>query len=378
LAKRDYYEILGLDRNATEEDIKKAYRRLAKKYHPDLNPNDPEAESKFKEASEAYQVLIDPEKRAQYDKYGHAGPDGQGFGGFDFSGFGDSAFSDIFDMFFGSAFGGGTAGRRRRGPAKGADIRYDLDISFEEAAFGTQKEIEVVRMEDCPECNGTGAKKGSSPKTCPDCNGTGEISYAQNTAFGRFVNVRTCERCQGTGTIIDNPCTRCHGKKKIRRMRKISVKIPAGIDNDQVITLRGEGQSGENGGPTGDLYVYITVRPHKLFKRKGYDLYCEIPITFTQAALGAEMEIPTLDGKIKFQIPEGTQTGSVFRLRNRGIQHLRSSNRGDLYVTVVVEVPRKLSEKQKELLREFDELTKDKGYENRKTFFDKMKDVFGV
>ncbi|NLX71365.1 MAG: molecular chaperone DnaJ [Clostridiales bacterium] len=374
MSKRDYYEILGVDRNASEDDLKRAYRRLAKKYHPDLNPGDAEAEAKFKEINEAYNVLINPETRAQYDRFGHEGPTGQGFGGFDFGGI-----DDIFDMFFGGT-GFGTGSRyRRNAPTRGADIRYDLDISFEDAAFGTKKEIEVVRMEICSDCNGTGAKKGTQPVTCPVCNGEGEVSYAQNTAFGRFVNVRTCDRCNGEGTIIEEPCRRCHGRKKVRRTRKISINIPAGIDNGQVITLRGEGQPGERGGPPGDLYVYITVLPHKIFKRQGYDLYCDIPITFGQAALGAELQVPTLEGTVKYRIPEGTQTGTVFRLRNKGITRLRSNLKGDLYVRVNIEVPKQLTERQKELIRQFEEETKDLQYnEERKSFFDKMKDAFGV
>lgn len=376
MAKRDYYEVLGLNKGASEDEIKKAYRKMAKKYHPDLNPGDEKAEAVFKEVNEAYQVLSNPETRAQYDQFGHDGPTGQGFGGFDFSGFGDGGFGDIFDMFFGGGGFGGTSRRRSRGPVRGSDVRYDLDISFEEAAFGTKKEIEVVRMENCTECKGTGAKKPDDVTTCPVCNGSGEVSHAQNTAFGRFVNVRTCDRCNGEGTIVSDPCPKCRGRKRVRRVRKISVTIPAGIDNGQAITLRGEGEIGERGGPAGDLYVYITVRPHKLFKRNGYDLHCDVPITFGQAALGAEVEVPTLEGKVKYSIPEGTQTGTVFRLRNQGIQHLRNNTRGDLYVKVNIEVPKRLSERQRELLREFDELTGET--EQRKSFFEKMKDAFGV
>jgi molecular chaperone DnaJ len=374
LAKRDYYEVLGLSKGASDDEIKKAYRQLAKKYHPDLNPGNAEAEAAFKEVNEAYQVLSNPETRAQYDQFGHEGPTGQGFGGFDFSGFGEGGFGDIFDMFFGgSGFGGSR--RSKKGPVRGSDVRYDLDISFEDAAFGTKKEIEVVRMENCPECKGTGAKKPGDVTTCPVCNGTGEVSQAQNTAFGRFVNVRACDRCGGEGTIISDPCPKCRGRKQIRRVRKISVTIPAGIDNDQAITLRGEGEMGDRGGPAGDLYVYISVRSHKLFKRKGYDLHCDIPISFGQAALGAEIEVPTLGGKVKYAVPEGTQTGTVFRLRNQGIQHLRNNTRGDLYVKVNIEVPKRLTAKQKELLQQFDELTGET--DQRKSFFDKMKDVFG-
>lgn len=373
MAKRDYYEVLGINRNATDDEIKKAFRSLAKKYHPDLNPGDENAEAKFKEINEAYNVLINPETRAQYDQFGHAGPTGQGFGGFDFGGI-----EDIFDMFFGGGFGT-TSQRRRNAPMRGSDLRYNLDISFEEAAFGTKKEIEVARMENCPNCHGTGAKDGSEPKTCPDCHGTGEVSYTQTTAFGRFVNVRACARCGGEGTIIEVPCRRCAGRKKIRRVRKINVTIPAGIDNGQAITLRGEGEVGERGGPPGDLYVYITVRSHRLFKRQGYDIHCDIPITFGQAALGAEIEVPTLEGTVKHQIPEGTQTGTVFRLRSKGIPHLRRNMRGDLLIKVNVEVPKRLNEKQKELIRQFEEMIGEKEYhEQRRSFFEKMKDAFGA
>jgi len=375
LAKRDYYEVLGLNKGASEEDIKKAYRKLAKKYHPDLNQGDKQAEETFKEINEAYQVLSNPETRAQYDQFGHDGPTGQGFGGFDFGGF--DGFGDIFDMFFGgTGFGGSRSRRTRRGPVRGSDIRYNLEITFEEAAFGTKKEIEVVRLENCPQCKGSGAKNPGDAKTCPVCNGSGEVTHTQNTAFGRFVNVTVCDRCRGEGTVISNPCTKCHGRKKIRRARKISVTIPAGIDNNQAITLRGEGQTGELGGPAGDLYVNITVKPHKLFVRKGYDLHCDIPISFGQAALGGELEIPTLNGKVKYTIPEGTQTGTMFRLRNQGIQHLRGNSRGDLYVRVNIEVPKRLNEKQKELIQQFEEITGET--EQRKSFFEKMKEVFGV
>ena len=376
MAKRDYYEVLGVDRNATEDDLKRAYRKLARKYHPDVNKDDPQAEEKFKEVNEAYSVLSNSETRAQYDQFGHEGPTGQGFGGFDFSGFG--GIDDIFDMFFGGGFGGRSSGRRR-GPMKGADKRYDLTITFEEAAFGVKKEIEISRNENCDECGGTGAAKGTQPETCTQCNGTGEVSYAQNTAFGRFVNVKACDRCGGEGTIISQPCSRCKGRKKVRKIKKISLNIPAGIDSGQAITLRGEGEAGERGGPSGDLYVYITVKPHSLFVRKGYDLHCDVPITFVQATLGDEVEVPTLEGKVKYKIPEGTQTGTIFRLRNQGIQRLRSTTRGDLYVKVNIDVPKRLTEKQKQLLRQFEEETGGREYyEQKKSFLDKMKNVFGV
>jgi len=379
--KRDYYEVLGLDRNASEEDIKKAYRKLAKKYHPDLNPGDKAAEAKFKEINEAYEVLSDPKKKAQYDRFGHAGMDSNGFGGF--SGFGGGfedfdfgGIGDIFESFFGgTGFG---RSRSRSGPQKGADIKYSMEVSFEEAAFGTEKEISVNRMETCTTCGGSGAKPGTSPTTCTRCNGTGQIQYKQSTPFGQFVNVKTCDVCHGEGKVITNPCQTCNGRGKVRKKVNIKVRIPAGIDDGQTISLRGEGEAGTRGGPSGDLFILIRVRPHPLFKRQGNDVVCEIPITFVQAALGAELEVPTLDGKVRYNIPEGTQTGTVFRLRGKGIPFLRGSGRGDQYVKVHVEVPKKLNEKQKNALREFAELLGDEVYEQRKGFFDKMKDALGM
>jgi molecular chaperone DnaJ len=378
LAKRDYYEVLGLEKNATDADIKRAFRQLAKKYHPDVNPGDKDAEAKFKEINEAYEVLSDPQKRSQYDQFGHAGMNGYDFGGFGQGGFGESGFGDIFDMFFGgSPFGGST--KRRNGPERGADLRYDLKITFEEAAFGVKKDINIIRNENCTHCSGSGAKPGTSPEVCPTCHGTGQIQVAQNTAFGRFVNVRTCDTCRGEGNIIKESCPKCSGRGRIRRSRKISVNIPAGIDDDQAITLRGEGEPGKRGGPPGDLYVYISVKPHKLFNRQGYDIHCDIPITFGQAAMGGDIEVPTLEGKVKYTIPEGTSTGTVFRLRGRGVKHLRGSSKGDQYVRVVIDVPKHLNEYQKELLRKFEESLTGKEYQgDKKTFFDKMKDVFNA
>jgi len=378
LAKKDFYEVLKLNREASDDEIKKSYRKLAKEYHPDMNPGNPKAEAKFKEINEAYETLSNPERKAQYDRFGHHDPSQGGFGGFDFGGFGQGGMGDIFDMFFGGGTGG-SASRNRNAPTRGADFRYDLEISFDEAAFGCKREIDVNRTENCSECNGTGAKKGTQPKTCTVCGGRGEIQQAQNTAFGRFVNVRACETCRGEGKIITEPCERCRGKKKVRKVRKISVTIPPGIDNGQAITLRGEGDPGERGGPNGDLYVYIIVKPHKLFERKGYDIHCEVPITFVQATLGAEIEVPTLEGRIKYQIPEGTQPGTVFRIKNRGIQHLRDTVRGDQFVRVNIEVPKRLNQKQKELLVQFGDMTSGKEHhEQHKTFFDKMKDAFGM
>lgn len=378
MAKKDYYESLKLNRDATEEDIKKSYRNLAKQYHPDLNPSDPKAEAKFKEINEAYETLSNPERKAQYDRFGHQDPSQGGSGGFDFGGFGQGGVGDIFDMFFGGSFGGSSS-RGRNAPMRGADFRYDLDITFEEAAFGCKREIEITKTENCSECDGTGAKRGTQPKTCSVCGGKGEVSYSQNTAFGRFVNVRACETCKGEGKIIAEPCERCRGKKKVRKLKKISITIPPGIDNGQAITLRGEGEPGERGGPSGDLYVYISVKPHKLFERKGYDIHCDVPVTFVQATLGANIEVPTLEGRIRYPMPEGTQPGTVFRIKNKGIQHLRDTVRGDQFVRVNIEVPKHLNTKQKEALLQFDEMTSGKDHhEQNKSFFDKMKDAFGM
>ncbi|NLX76109.1 MAG: molecular chaperone DnaJ [Clostridiaceae bacterium] len=372
--KRDYYEILGVSRDADEAELKKAYRKLAKKYHPDMNPNDKEAEAKFKEINEAYAVLSDPQKRQQYDRFGHSGLNGNGFEGF--SGFGfDFGFEDLFDTFFGgSPFGRST--RRKTGPQRGSDLKYSLEISFTEAAFGTTKEINISRMQLCHVCKGTGSKPGSAPETCKRCNGTGQIRHVQATPFGQMVNMRVCDVCRGEGTIITNPCDECRGNGRVQKTSKISITIPAGIDNGQTISLRGEGEPGFRGGPPGDLYVTVRVKSHPIFTRDGYNVICEIPITFTQAALGAELDIPTLEGTMKFNIPEGTQTGTVFRLKNKGIKHLRSNAKGDQLIKVNVEVPTKLSAKQKELLREFAEISGDDVFQQRKTFFEKMKDLF--
>lgn len=372
MSKRDYYEVLGVNKQANEQEIKKAYRQLAKKYHPDLNPDNKEAEHKFKEVNEAYEVLSDEEKRARYDRFGHDGVNGQGGGfGQGFSGgFGD-IFEDIFDI-----FGGGFSGSRKSGPRKGADLKYKLDIKFEEAAFGVEKEIKYRKTENCSVCDGTGAKPGTNKSTCTKCNGTGEVKYAQTTPFGQFVRVGTCDKCNGLGQIIDSPCTNCSGTGKEMKMKRINIKVPAGVDTGSVIPLRGEGEPGEKGGPSGDLYVYINVEPHEIFAREGNDIICEIPISFVQAAIGDEIQVPSLEGNVKYTIPEGTQTGTIFRLKNKGIPNVRGYGRGDQYVKVVVQVPTKLNEKQKELLREFAKESGDAGHENKKGFFDKVKDAF--
>ncbi len=374
--KRDYYEVLGVAKTATDDEIKKAYRTLAKKYHPDLNGGDKDCEAKFKEVNEAYEVLSDPQKRARYDQFGHEDPSAGGAGGGygDFTGGFGGGFDDIFSAFFGGGFGGGS--QRARGPQRGDDLRYDLTITFEEAAFGCEKEISVTRDENCEECGGTGARKGTQPTQCPTCHGTGQVQSFVNTPIGRVSNVRVCEACHGQGTIINDPCPKCSGRGRVRRNRKITIKIPAGIDNGMQIPLRKQGEPGLRGGENGDLYIFVTVKPHKLFTRENYDLYCDVTVSFTQAALGGEIDVPTLNGMIKHNLPEGTQPGTVIRLRGQGIQNLRGAGKGDLYIKINVEIPRKLTDKQKELLRQFDETLTGKEYEAKKSFFERVKDAF--
>ena len=353
--KKDYYESLGLTKDASEDDIKKAFRQQAKKYHPDVNPGNTRAEARFKEINEAYEVLSDPEKKSRYDQFGHAGVDpnfsaGSGFSGF--SGFGGMDF-DLGDL-FGSIFGGGgSTSRSRNSPKKGERVRAELIVSFEEAAFGCEKEVSAMRIEVCEECTGTGCKEGTTAEKCTDCNGRGTVTSQQRTPFGVMQSTVDCPKCSGRGKIIHQPCAKCRGLGLVRRNRNIKVNVPAGIDDGQTISMHGQGNAGVNGGETGDLYVTITVLRHAVFLREGTSVLVEIPISFTQAALGAELEVPTLDGKVKYSIPEGTQTGTVFRLRGKGIQSLRGSGRGDQFVTVTVSVPTGLKEEQKELLRQF-------------------------
>ena len=353
--KKDYYESLGLNKDASEEEIKKAFRQQAKKFHPDVNPGNTRAEARFKEINEAYEVLSDPQKKSRYDQYGHAGVDpnfgaGSGFGGF--GGFGSMEFDlgDLFSSIFG---GGGSASRSRNAPRKGERVRAELIITFEEAAFGCEKEVSVMRVESCDDCTGTGCKEGTTPEKCVDCNGRGTVTSQQRTPFGVMQNTADCPKCSGRGKIIHQPCTKCRGLGLVRRSRNLKVNVPAGIDDGQTISMRGQGSAGVNGGEAGDLYVTISVLNHAVFEREGYSVLVEMPVTFAQAALGAELEVPTLDGKVKYTIPEGTQTGTVFRLRGKGIQNLRSSGRGDQFVTVTVKVPKGLSDEQKELLRQF-------------------------
>ncbi|MBP3930031.1 MAG: molecular chaperone DnaJ [Peptostreptococcaceae bacterium] len=380
MAKRDYYEVLGVDKGADAQTLKKAYRKLAMQYHPDRNPDNPEAEAKFKEINEAYEVLSDDTKRANYDQFGHDGPQGfggaGGFGGF--GGFGGGGVEDIFDM-FGDMFGGGFGGSsrpRRRGPERGADIRQDITITFEEAAFGVKKSIKINRTEECSECNGSGAKSGTSKKTCPTCNGAGEVRTAQRTPFGNIMSTRVCSTCQGDGEVLESPCPKCNGQGKTRKVKTIEIDIPAGIDNDQMIKLSNQGDVGSKGGPRGDLYVAVRVMPHTLFTRDGFDIYFEMPITFAQAALGDEVEIPTLHGNVIYNIPEGTQTGTVFRLREKGIQKMRSNSKGDQYVKVIVDTPKKLNDKQKQLLKEFARECGEEVHEKKKSFGQKIEDMF--
>ncbi len=371
--KRDYYEVLGVSKNATEDQLKKAFRKEAKKYHPDLHPNDKEAEEKFKEVNEAYAVLSDPDKRAKYDQYGHAGVDPNFGAGGGAGGFGGFDFGDIFGDIFGGGFGGFGGGTRKNGPKRGKDVRQVIDITFEEAAFGAKKKLSVTKMEKCAACGGSGAKPGTSATTCTHCGGSGQVTSRVRTPLGYMTNIGTCPHCHGEGKIIKEPCRDCRGTGKIRKNSIIEIDIPAGIDNGQTIQISGKGEPGEKGGPSGDLLVTIRIRPHVLFTRDGYNVHITMPITFVQAALGATVKVPTLDGAVEYDIPEGTQSESVFKLRGKGIPYIRSNGRGDQFVKVIVEVPRNLSKNQKELLREFEE---DKNYKQKKTFMEKAKEFF--
>ena len=357
--KRDYYEVLGVSKGATDDEIKKSYRKLAKQYHPDLNPGDKAAEARFKEVNEAYEILSDKEKRARYDQFGHAGVDpnfnpGGGFGG-GFGGFtdmGDIDLGDLFGSFFGGGFGGGGSSRRN-GPQKGETIRTGVAISFEEAAFGCEKEVTVSRTEQCDVCHGTGCAPGTTAEVCPDCHGSGTVRIQRGGGGFSFATTTTCPKCRGAGKIIHQPCKTCNGAGSVRRQNKLAVTIPAGIDNGQAVSLRGQGGAGKNGGPAGDLLIAVTVRPHPTFRREGTSVYMDQPVSFVQAALGAELEIPTIDGTVKYTMPEGTQSGTTFRLRGKGIPGLNGRGRGDQYVTVKVQVPTGLSRAQKDALKAF-------------------------
>lgn len=390
--KRDYYEVLGVNKNATDAEIKKAFRKLVLKYHPDRNRDNPKAaEEKMKEVNEAYAVLSDKQKRAQYDQFGHAAFDGGagagaaggaggfgGFGGFSSAG-GAGGFSDIFGDIFGDMFGGAAGGgarARRNGPERGSDLRYNLTISFEDAAFGKTVELNIPRTVQCSSCHGTGAAPGTHPETCPDCHGTGMVQSVQNTPFGRMVNQHPCGRCGGTGQINKTPCKDCGGKGVKNIRSKVKVKIPAGVDTGNRIRVAGEGDAGIRGGASGDLYVYITVQPHKFFQREGTEIICEVPITFVQAALGDTIEVPTLDGKVEMKVPAGIQSGTVMRLRGKGVPYLRSTGRGDQHVRIKVLTPQKLTDRQKELLQEFAGIKNEKANPERESFLKRIKDMF--
>ena len=375
--KRDYYEVLGVAKGASEDELKKAYRKLAKQNHPDLHPGDAEAEARFKEVNEAYEVLSDKDKRARYDQFGHAGVDpnfgaggfGGGFdGGFDFGDLGD-----IFGSFFGGGFGGGGRRANPNAPQRGESIRMGVTITFEEAAFGCEKSVTIDRMEQCGTCHGNGCAEGTQPEVCSECHGTGQVQVRRQTPMGVFATSAPCPKCGGKGKIIHTPCKTCGGNGSTRQRRTIQASIPAGIDNGQTISVRGQGHAGKNGGPAGDLLITITVKPHELFRREGTSVLCEAPITFAQAVLGAELEIPTIDGKVKYDLPEGTQSGTTFRLRGKGIPSINGRGRGDQYVTVYIETPRNLNKEQKEALKKFAETVGENNYEERKKFFKKFK-----
>ena len=379
--KRDYYEVLGVQKGASADEIKKAYRSLARKYHPDLHPDDKDCAEKFKEVNEAYEVLSDPSKKERYDQFGHAGVDpNYGGGGFNggaggFNPFGDMG--DIFENLFGGGFGGGfsSSGRSRaNAPRRGQDIDITVTIEFMEACLGIKRDIKVSRLEKCPDCNGTGASAGSTPQTCPDCNGAGQVKVGQRTPFGVISSQKVCPKCSGKGKIISNPCSKCGGNGRVRTSKNLSVDIPAGIDDGQVRRVSGQGDAGINGGPNGNLNVAVRVKSHPLFERDEYDIHCEIPITYAQAVMGDELIVPTIDGNVKYSISEGTQTGTVFRLKGKGVKKLQRSERGDQYVKVYVEVPKGLDKKQKELLKAFEASLEEKNYEKKKNFFDKLKE----
>ena len=390
--KRDYYEVLGVDKSADDATLKKAYRKLAKKYHPDVNPGDKEAEAKFKEATEAYTILSDPEKRKQYDQFGHAafenggGGSGGGFGGFDFNG---ADMGDIFGDIFGDLFGGGSRSRRaNNGPMKGANLRARVNITFEEAVFGCEKELEIVLKDECTTCHGTGAKPGTSPVTCPKCHGEGQVVYTQQSMFGMVRNVQTCPDCHGSGKIIKDKCTSCRGTGYTSSRKKIQVSVPAGIDNGQSIRIREKGEPGTNGGPRGDLLVEVNVARHPIFQRQDMNIFSTAPLTYAQAALGGTVRINTVDGEVEYEVKPGTQTDTRIRLKGKGVPSLRNKNvRGDHYVTFVVQVPTNLNEEAKEALRKFDEAcgnrpkSKDsddfeKPEKKKKSFMDKLKETF--
>ncbi|WP_125152566.1 molecular chaperone DnaJ [Clostridium rectalis] len=374
MANKDYYEILGLQKGASEDEIKKAFRKLAIKYHPDKNAGNKEAEERFKEINEAYQVLSDPQKKSQYDQFGTTDFNGSGFdggfGGFDFS---DLDFGDIFGSFFGGGF---TGGKRRNGPQRGEDVEYTINLTFEEAVFGAEKEVSLTKSEKCGTCSGTGAKPGSSAKTCSKCGGTGQVKTQRNTPFGSFVSVNTCDMCGGKGSVISNPCPQCKGKGTIRKRKSIKVNIPAGVDTGNVIPIRGQGEAGTNGGPSGDLYVNIRVAPHEIFKRKGNDIYIDEHISFSKATLGTELKVQTIDGEVKYEVPAGTQPGTVFRLKGKGVPYVNGRGRGNQYVQIVVDIPKTLNHKQRDAILAFMEASGEIEPSEKASFFEKIKKNF--
>lgn len=385
MAKRDFYEVLGLEKGASDDEIKRAFRKLAVKYHPDKNKGDKEAEEKFKEINEAYQVLSNPEEKAKYDQFGHAGMDGGfgggasgfgGFGGFDMGDMG--GFGDIFESFFGGGFGGGSS-RRNNGPIRGGDLEYSLNITFEEAMSGVEKQFNITREENCETCSGSGAKPGTSKKTCSKCGGSGQIRVQRQTPLGSFVSTSACDECNGTGEIVETPCTDCRGKGRVRKSRKITVNIPAGVDTGNILTLRGQGEHGLKGGPAGDLYVRVNVAPSKIFKREGSDIYYDYKMSMTKAALGAEITVPTIDGNVKYTVPAGTQPGTRFRLKGKGVPRINSTMRGNQYVNIIVEVPKNLNKEQQEALKAFMNTLGEETEEavtKKKGFFDELGDRF--
>jgi len=384
--KKDYYEVLGVSKASGEDEIKKAYRKLAKKYHPDVNPDNKQAEVKFKEVSEAYEVLSDSQKRQKYDQFGHAGVDpsygagtgGAGFGGFSGGGFGFEDLGDIFDNFFGGGFGGSTRTRNPNAPIKGSDVQINMPLDFMEAVKGVAKKVSVSRLQTCDTCKGSGAAAGTKPETCSECSGTGQVKVSQRTPFGVIQSSRGCSRCGGKGVIVKEACKTCAGKGRVRATKNLEVNVPAGIDDGQSFVMRGEGDHGLNYGPPGDCLVRVSVRPDPIFERDGFDIWCEIPLTYAQSALGDEITVPTVDGKVSYQVPEGTQPGTVFRLRNKGVPYVNGRGRGEQYVRAVLEVPRGLNSKQKEALKAFEGMMTEKNYEKRGSFFKKIKDAMGI
>lgn len=378
--KRDYYEVLGVEKGASDDDIKKAFRKMARQYHPDLHPDDKEAEEKFKEINEAYEILSDKDKRAKYDQFGFAGVDpnygaGQGGGFSGFGGFGDM--DDILNSFFGGFSGfGSSRSSRPNAPRRGSDVSASVTIDFMEACSGVKKSIRLTRSEVCPDCNGSGAAAGSTPQTCPDCKGTGTVRVTQRTPFGNISQSSVCTRCGGKGKTVDKPCQTCSGRGQVKKTVNREIDIPAGVDDGQTLRIQGGGNAGANGGTNGDLHINVNVRPDPIFERDGYDVWTDVPLTYTQATLGAEIVVPTVDGKVKYTVPEGTQAGTVFRLRGRGIKRLYRSDRGDHYVKVSVEIPKNLTKDQKSKLKAFEDSLTEKNYQKRQGFFDKLKEKF--